>query len=174
LPSDKKYSGDKIKKNKLDKKGLIVTLFIVVGIVGASFIVWFLPLDNIKNNASNNAIMPFSNPNDTLISVNNQYIILKSEVSNQLKNITSGNQTNLTQVKSSIDASIKQNNDLMQTLLNGNPSGPLVNQYVTLMNSLKNFSFYLGDIKNLTSSPFSPSSNLTKYFISSEKKWIGG
>jgi len=174
LPSDKKYSGDKIKKNKLDKKGLIVTLFIVVGIVGASFIVWFLAQDNIKNNASNNAIMPFSNPNDTLISVNNQYIILKSEVSNQLKNITSGNQTNLTQVKSSIDASIKQNNDLMQTLLNGNPSGPLVNQYVTLMNSLKNFSFYLGDIKNVTSSPFSASSNLTKYFISSEKKWIGG
>jgi hypothetical protein len=174
LPSDKKYSGDKIKKNKLDKKGLIVTLFIVVGIVGASFIVWFLPQDNIKNNASNNAIMPFSNPNDTLISVNNQYMILKSEVSNQLKNITSGNQTNLTQVKSSIDASIKQNNELMQTLLNGNPSGPLVNQYVTLMNSLKNFSFYLGDIKNVTSSPFSTSSNLTKYFISSEKKWIGG
>lgn len=174
MPSDKKYSGDKIKKNKLDKKGLIVTLFIVVSIVGASFIVWFLPQDNIKNNASNNAVMPFSNPNDTLISVNNQYIILKSEVSNQLKNITSGNQTNLTQVKSSIDASIKQNNELMQTLLNGNPSGPLVNQYVTLMNSLKNFSFYLGDIKNIASSPFSPSSNLTKYFISSEKKWIGG
>jgi hypothetical protein len=62
----------------------------------------------------------------------------------------------------------------MQTLLNGNPSGPLVNQYVTLMNDLKNFSFYLGDIKNVTSSPFSPSSNLTKYFISSEKKWLGG
>ena len=174
MPSDKKYSGDKIKKNKLDKKGLIVTLFIVIGIVGASFIVWFLPQDNIENNVSNNAVMPFSNPNDTLISVNNQYIILKSEVSNQLKNITSGNQTNLTQVKSSIDASIKQNNELMQTLLNGNPSGPLVNQYVTLMNSLKNFSFYLGDIKNITSSPFPPSSNLTEYFISSEKKWIGG
>ena len=172
MPSDKKYSGDKIKKNKLDKKGLIVTLFIVIGIVGASFIVWFLPQDNIENNVSNNAVMPFSNPNDTLISVNNQYIILKSEVSNQLKNITSGNQTNLTQVKSSIDASIKQNNELMQTLLNGNPSGPLVNQYVTLMNSLKNFSFYLGDIKNITSSPFPPSSNLTEYFISSEKKWI--
>ena len=172
MPSDKKYSGDKIKKNKLDKKGLIVTLFIVIGIVGASFIVWFLPQDNIENNVSNNAVMPFSNPNDTLISVNNQYIILKSEVSNQLKNITSGNQTNLTQVKSSIDVSIEQNNELMQTLLNGNPSGPLVNGYVKLMNSLKNFSLYLGDIKNITSSPFPPSSNLTEYFISSEKKWI--
>jgi hypothetical protein len=174
LPSDEKYSGDKIKKNKLDKKGLILTLFIVIGIVGASFIVWFLPTDNIKNDRSNNAIIPFSNPNDTLISVNNQYMILKSEVSNQLNGFSSGNQTNLTQVKSGIDASIKQNNELMQTLLNGNPSGPLVNQYVTLMNSLKNFSFYLGDIKNVTSSPFTPSSNLTKYFISSEKKWIGG
>lgn len=174
MPSDEKYSGDKIKKNKLDKKGLILTLFIVIGIVGASFIVWFLPTDNIKNDRSNNAIIPFSNPNDTLISVNNQYMILKSEVSNQLNDFSSGNQTNLTQVKSGIDASIKQNNELMQTLLNGNPSGPLVNQYVTLMNSLKNFSFYLGDIKNVTSSPFSPSSNLTKYFISSEKKWLGG
>jgi hypothetical protein len=174
LPSDKKYSGDKVKKNKLDKKGLIVTLFIVIGIVGASFVVWFLPTDNIKNNLSNNVGIPFSNPNDTLVSVNNQYMILKSEVSNRLNDFSSGNQTNLTQVKSSIDASIKQNNELMQTLLNGNPSGPLVNQYVALMNSLKNFSFYLGDIKNITSSPFSPSSNLTKYFISSEKKWIGG
>ena len=174
MPSDEKYSGDKIKKKKLDKKGLVLTLFIVIGIVGASFIVWFLPTDNIKNDRSNNAVIPFSNPNDTLISVNNQYVILKSEVSNQLNDFSSGNQTNLTQVKSGIDASIKQNNELMQTLLNGNPSGPLVNQYVTLMNSLKNFSFYLGDIKNVTSSPFSPSSNLTKYFISSEKKWLGG
>ena len=174
MPSDKKYSGDKVKKNKLDRKGLIVTLFIVIGIVGASFVVWFLPTDNIKNNLSNNVVIPFSNPNDTLISVNNQYVILKSEVSNQLNDFSSGSQTNLTQVKSSIDASIKQNNELMQTLLNGNPSGPLVNQYVALMNNLKNFSFYLGDIKNITSSPFSPSSNLTKYFISSEKKWIGG
>jgi hypothetical protein len=172
LPSDKKFSSDKIKKNKLDKKGLIVTLFIVIGIVGASFIVWFLPQDNNKNNTSNNVAMPFSNPNDTLISVNNQYMILKNEVNNQLNNFSSGNQTNLTQVKSSIDVSIEQNNELMQTLLNGNPSGPLVNGYVKLMNSLKNFSFYLGDIKNITSSPFPPSSNLTKYFISSEKKWI--
>jgi hypothetical protein len=136
--------------------------------------VWFLPTDNIKNNRSNNVVIPFSNPNDTLISVNNQYMILKSEVNNQLNDFSSRNQTNLTQVKSSIDASIKQNNELMQTLLNGNPSGPLVNQYVTLMNSLKNFSFYLGDIKNITSSTFSPYSNLTKYFISSEKKWMGG
>jgi hypothetical protein len=174
LPSDKKYSSDKIKKNKLDKKGLIVTLFIVIGVVGASFIVWFLPTDNIKNNPSNKDVIPFSNPNDTLISVNNQYMILKSEVSNQLNDFSSGNQTNLTQVKSGIDASIEQNNELMQTLLHGNPSGPLVNQYVKLMNSLKNFSFYLGDIKNVTSSPFSPHSNLTKYFISSEKKWLGG
>ena len=62
----------------------------------------------------------------------------------------------------------------MQTLLHGNPSGPLVAQYVKSMNSLKNFSFYLEDIKNITSSPFSPSSNLTKYLISQKKmvRWI--
>lgn len=174
MPSDKKYSNDKIKKNNLNKKGLIVTLLIVIGIVGASFVVWFLPQDNIENNTSNNAIVPFSNPNDTLISVNNQYMILKNELIKQLNDFSSGNQSNLTQVKGSIDASIKQNDDLMQTLLNGNPSGPLVNEYVKLMNSLKNFSFYLSDVKNVTSSPFSPSSNLTKYFISSERKWMGG
>ncbi len=117
--------------------------------------------------------MIFSNPNDTLISAINQYTLIKNELHSQLNGFSMSDQSNLTQVKNSIDASIKQNNDLMQTLLNGNPSGSMVPSYVKMMNILKNFSFYLIDIKNITSSsPSSSASNLTKDLTAAQKKWL--
>jgi hypothetical protein len=61
----------------------------------------------------------------------------------------------------------------MQTLLNGNPPGSLVNEYVKLMNTLKNFSFYLVDIKNITSSQ-SSSDSLMKDLATAKKRWFGG
>jgi hypothetical protein len=118
-------------------------------------------------------MMLFSNPNDTLISVNNQYLLLKDEVDNQLKNISITNRSSLTPIRDSVDVSITQNNQLMQTLLNGNPSGPLVNEYVKLMNTLKNFSFYLDDTKNITSSSQSSSDSLVKDLTTSKKRWLG-
>ncbi len=166
-----KHSKDKIKK-KFDKKGLIITLCIVVGIVGASFIVWFLPQGNVQNSPTTGNNMIFSNPNDTLISVNNQYMLLKDEVNNQLNGFSISNQSNLIQVKNSIDISIKQNNELMQTLLQGKPSGPMVPSYIKSMSSLKNFSFYLDDVKNITSSTSTSSADLTKDLMDSKKKWL--
>jgi hypothetical protein len=99
-------------------------------------------------------------------------MILKEEVHNQLKNISTTDNASLTPIKNVIDASITQNNQLMQTLLNGNPSGSLVNEYVKLMNGLKNFSFYLVDIKNITSSYSSSSDKLIKDLSIAEKKWM--
>jgi hypothetical protein len=161
------------KTKTYNKKGIILTSCIVVGIIGASFLTWFLPQGNVKNNTTNDTMMLFSNPNDTLISVNNQYVILKDEVDNQLKNISITNRSNLTSIRNSLDVSITQNNQLMQTLLNGNPSGSLVNEYVKLMNTLKNFSFYLVDVKNITSSSQSSSDVLMSDLTTAKKRWLG-
>jgi hypothetical protein len=163
---------DSVKTKKYNKKGIILTFCIVVGIIGASFLIWFLPQENIKNPTKSDTVMPFSNPNDTLISVNSQYLILKDEVHNQIKNISTTNNASLTPIINAIGASITQNNQLMQTLLNGNPKGSLVNEYVKLMNSLKNFSFYLDDVKNITSSYLSSSDNLIKDLAIAEKRWM--
>jgi hypothetical protein len=172
LSSDgNKYNGGKMKK--YNKKGIILTSCIVVGIIGASFLIWFLPQGNVESNTTNDTMMLFSNPNDTLISVNNQYVLLKDEIDNQLKNISITNRSNLTSIRNSLDASITQNNQLMQTLLNGNPSGSLVNEYVKLMNTLKNFSFYLVDIKNITSSSTSSSDSMVKDLTTAKKRWLG-
>ena len=171
MSSNEKHINDKNKK-KIDKKGVIITLFIVIGIVGASFIVWFLPQGNLQNSSTSGNNMIFSNPNDTLISVNNQYMVLKDEVNNLLSGLAIPHQANLTQTKNSIDVSIKQNNELMQTLLHGNPSGSQVASYVKSMNILKNFSFYLDDVKNITSSSSSSTTNLTKNLMDSKKKWF--
>jgi hypothetical protein len=166
-PDGNKYNNDKIKQ--YNKKGLILTSCIVIGIIGASFLIWLLPQGNIQNNTTNETMMIFSNPNDTLISVNNQYLLLKGEVNKQLKNISFTDKTGLASIRNSVDASITQNNQLMQTLLNGNPSGSLVNDYVKLMNSLKNFSFYLVDIKNITSTS---SNNSISDLATAERRWL--
>jgi hypothetical protein len=41
------------------------------------------------------------------------------------------------------------------------------------MNTLKNFSFYLVDIKNITSSSQSSSDSLVKDLTTSKKRWLG-
>ena len=161
------------KTKNFNKKGIILTSCIVVGIIGASFLTWFLPQGNVENNTTNDTMMLFSNPNDTLISVNNQYMLLKDEIDDQLKNISITPRSNLTSIRNILDVSITQNNHLMQTLLNGNPSGSLVSEYVKLMNTLKNFSFYLVDVKNITSSSQSSSDVLIKDLTTAKKRWFG-
>ena len=166
MSSNKSYSNDNGKR-KIDKKGIILTLIIAIGIIGASFIVWFLPQGN--NNNNNNAML-FSNPNDTLTAVNNQFVLLKTELNNQIqRDLSSQNHFNTTQLKNSLDALAIQNNDLMQTLLHGNPSESMVSNYVNLMNNLKNFSFYLDDLKNIANSTHPV--NITKDLTSLQKKW---
>ena len=43
--------------------------------------VWFLP----QGNNNNNNAMLFSNPNDTLAAVNSQFVLLKTELNNQIR-----------------------------------------------------------------------------------------
>ena len=84
MSSNKRYSSDKGKR-KIDKKGVIVTLLIAIGIIGASFMVWFLP----QGNNNNNNAMLYSNPNDTLTAVNSQFVLLKTELNNQIRGLVS-------------------------------------------------------------------------------------
>ena len=145
-----------------------MTLLISVGIVSASFIVWLLPSGTVRNISTENNLMVFTNPKDTLLSVNTQYMLVKNELNNQIKNFTSFPNASMVSLKNGINATIKQNNDLMQTLLHGNPPKSMIPGYVNLMTVLKNFSFYLDDIKNISDAH---SANISKELLKSQKKW---
>ncbi|HEY6536793.1 MAG TPA: hypothetical protein VIY08_13495 [Candidatus Nitrosocosmicus sp.] len=167
MSSSNKLPNDKNKK-KFNQKGIIITLLISVGIIGASFIVWLLPTGTVRNTSNGNNLMVFTNPNDTLQSVNTQYMLVKNEINNQIKNFTAFPHASMIPLKNSINASIKQNNDLMQTLLHGNPPRSMLSGYVNLMTNLKNFSFYLDDIKNVSDSH---TTTISKDLLHAQKKW---
>jgi hypothetical protein len=149
LSADKKESDNTNNIKKINKKGIILTSILVVGIIGASFIVWFLPSENLQNREMSNMTISFSDPNDTLTSVSSQFLLLQNAVQNQI-NGAKANDVNQTYIKDIIDVSINQNNELMQTLLNGQPNQSLVPKYVDLMNNLTSYSLYLLDVKNIT------------------------
>ncbi|MDN5867351.1 MAG: hypothetical protein L0H55_08115, partial [Candidatus Nitrosocosmicus sp.] len=125
------------------------TSILVIGIIGASFVVWFLPSENIQNSGMSNMTISFLDPNDTLASVNSQFLLLQNEVQNQI-NDAKANNVNKTYINNVINVSIIQNNELMQTLLSGQPNRTLMPNYVELMNHLKDYSVYLLDLKNVT------------------------
>ena len=145
-----------------------MTLLISVGIVSASFIVWLLPSGTVRNISTENNLMVFTNPKDTLLSVNTQYMLVKNELNNQIKNFTYFPNASIISLKNSINATMKQNNDLMQTLLHGNPPRSMISEYVNLMTTLKNFSFYLDDVKNISDTH---SANISKDLLHAQKKW---
>lgn len=149
MSADKKESDNTNNIKKINKKGIILTSILVVGIIGASFIVWFLPSENLQNREMSNMTISFLDPNDTLTSVSSQFLLLQNEVQNQI-NDAKVNDVNQTYIKDIIDVSINQNNELMQTLLNGHPNQSLMPKYVELMNNLTTFSSYLLDVKNIT------------------------
>ena len=97
-----------------------------------------------------NMTISFLDPNDTLTSVNSQFLLLQNEVQNQI-NDAKANTVNKTYINDVISVSIIQNNELMQTLLNGQPNQTLMPNYVELMNNLKDYSVYLLNVKNITS-----------------------
>lgn len=134
---------------RVNKKGIFLTCLIVAGILGASFIVWLIPSDNVRNNGSGNMVLTFSDPNETLASVNSRFALLQVGFQDQINEVKTGG-TNLTYTKNLVDTAILQNNELMVTLLNGNPPESLMPNYIELMNSLKNYSIYLSNIKNIT------------------------
>ena len=149
MSADKKESDNTNNIKKINKKGIILTSILVVGIIGASFIVWFLPSENLQNREMSNMTISFLDPNDTLTSVSSQFLLLQNEVQNQI-NSAKVNDVNQTYIKDIIDVSIIQNNELRQTLLNGQPNQSLMPKYVELMNNLTAYSSYLLDVKNIT------------------------
>ena len=149
LSADKKESDNANNVKKINKKGIILTSILVIAIIGASFIVWFLPSENLQNREMSNMTISFLDPNDTLTSVNSQFLLLQNEVQNQI-NDAKVNDVNKTYIKDIIDISIIQNNGLMQTLLNGQPNQSLMPKYVELMNNLKDYSLYLLNVKNIS------------------------
>jgi hypothetical protein len=94
----------------------------------------------------------FRDPNATLISVKSQFVVLQKELQDQINNKTGPDQVkNETEFNTLIDASIAQNNELMMSLLNGNPDQSLMPDYLNLMSAMKNYTLYLSDLKNATS-----------------------
>ena len=159
MATDNKESDNTHNKRHINKKGIILTSILVLGIIGASFIVWFLPSENAQNNGMTNMTISFLDPNDTLASVNSQFLLLQNEVQNQI-NDAKANTVNKTYINNVIDVSINQNNELMQTLLNGQPNQTLMASYVALMNNLKDYSVYLSNLKNITSTSLNVSQDL--------------
>ncbi|MBA2267497.1 MAG: hypothetical protein H0W19_04075 [Nitrosopumilus sp.] len=161
MTTDKKGNDNTNNIKKINKKGIILTGILVIGIIGASFIVWFLPSENIQNSGMSNMTISFLDPNDTLTSVNSQFLLLQNEVQDQINdakaNSVSVNETYITDV---INVSIIQNNELMQTLLNGQPNQSLMPNYVELMNNLRDYSLYLLNVKNITSNSLNVSQDL--------------
>ena len=159
MATDNKESDNTHNKRHINKKGIILTSILVLGIIGASFIVWFLPSENAQNNGMTNMTISFLDPNDTLASVNSQFLLLQNEVQNQI-NDAKANTVNKTYINNVIDVSINQNNELMQTLLNGQPNQTLMASYVALMNNLKDYTVYLSNVKNITSTSLNVSQGL--------------
>ena len=159
MTTDKKENDNSNNFKKINKKGIILTSILVISIIGASFAVWLLPSENVQNSGMSNMTLTYLDPNDTLTSVNSQFLLLQNEVQNQI-NDAKANTVNKTYINNVIDVSINQNNELMQTLLNGQPNQTLMPNYVELMNNLKDYSLYLLNVKNITSNSHNMSQDL--------------
>lgn len=135
---------------QITKKGVVLTCIIVAAILGASFIVWFLPADNVPNQSTTNMTVTFRDPNATLISTESQFTLLQSEVKNHIYETSLNKIENITEFNSFVDASIAQNNGLMLSLLNQRPDQSIMPDYLKLMGEMKNYSQYLLGLKNMT------------------------
>jgi len=135
---------------RISKKGILLTCVMVVAILAASFVVWFLPAGNVSNQSTTNMTITFPDPNATLASTESQFELLQNEVQNRINDTSLTGVENITEFNLFIDASIAQNNELMLSLLNGNPDESLMPDYLSLMNEMKNYSQYLSYLKNNT------------------------
>jgi hypothetical protein len=136
---------------KISKKGVVLTCIIVASILGASFIVWFLPSDNVPTQSTtNNMTVTFGDPNATLMSTESQFTLLQSEVQNYINETSPDTVENMSEFNSFVDTSIAQNNELMLSLLNQRPDQSIMPDYMKLMGEMKNYSQYLSGLKNMT------------------------
>ena len=159
MTTDKKENDNSNNIKKINKKGIILTIILVISIIGASFAVWLLPSENVQNSGMSNMTITYLDPNDTLTSVNSQFLLLQNEVQDQISDAKT-NTVNKTYINDVISVSIIQNNELMQTLLNGQPNQTLMASYVALMNNLKDYTVYLSNVKNITSTSLNVSQDL--------------
>lgn len=132
----------------ISKKGILLTCVMVGAILATSFVVWLLPNENVPNRGTSNMTITFKDPNATLVSTKSQFLLLQSEVQNQINGTVPINKTYF---NTFIDTSISLNNDLMLTLLNGNPDQSIMPDYLKLMNEMRNYSQYLNNLKNISS-----------------------
>lgn len=149
----KKKDGDAGKSDnttQISKKGIVLTCVIVAAILGASFIVWFLPYDNVPNQSTTNMTVTFRDPNATLMSTESQFTLLQSEVQNYINETSLNKVKNINGFNSFVDTSIAQNNGLMLSLLNQRPDQSIMPDYLKLMGEMKNYSQYLSSLKNMT------------------------
>ena len=149
----KKKDGDANNTNnnkRISKKGIIITCVMVAAILGASFIVWFLPADNVPNQSLPNMTVIYRDPNATLMSTESQFMLLRSEVQNYIDETNLNKVENTTEFNSFVDTSIAQNNDLILSLLNQDPDQSIMPNYLKLMGEMKNYSQYLSGLKNMT------------------------
>ena len=149
----KKKDGDANNTNnnkRISKKGIIFTCVMVAAILGASFIVWFLPSDNVPTQSTTNMTVTFRDPNATLMSTESQFALLQSEVQNYIDEPSLTKVENITEFNSFVDTSIAQNNALMLSLLNQRTDQSIMPNYLKLMGEMKNYSQYLSGLKNMT------------------------
>ena len=139
--------GNTDNNKRVSKKGIILTCVIVAAILGASFVVWFLPTGNVPNQRITNMTVTFTDPNATLMSTESQFTLLQREVRNHISETSLNDVENITEFNSFVDTSIAQNNELMLSLLSGKPDQSLMPNYLNLMSEMKNYSQYLSDLK---------------------------
>lgn len=136
--------------SRFNKKGIVLTAILVLGIVAASFLVWLLPSGTNPGAVRSNMTVTFVDSNVTLTSVKSQYALLKEEVQNQVNNLDTNQTQNISSITSFLTTSINQNEDLMRALLDGHPDQSMLPEYLSLMNEMKNYSMYLTGLKNTT------------------------
>ena len=147
-PDDNNRNSDN--KSRFNKKGIVLTAILVLGIVAASFLVWLLPTGTNPGVVKSNMTVTFVDSNVTLTSVKSQYALLKEEVQNQVNSLDTNQTQNISSINSFLTTSLSQNEDLMRALLEGHPDQSMLPEYLSLMNEMKNYSMYLTDLKNTT------------------------
>jgi hypothetical protein len=140
-------NGNANNNKRVSKKGIILTCVFVAAILGASFVVWFLPTGNVPNSSITNMTVTFTDPNTTLMSTESQFTLLQREVQNHINETSLNEVENITEFNSFVDTSIAQNDELMLSLLSGKPDQSLMPDYLNLMSEMKNYSQYLSDLK---------------------------
>jgi len=117
------------------KKGILITIIILVAISGASFVIWFLPQDH-------SSFVVVSDYKNELDSIKERHSLISTTIESNLKglldkNISPDEFTNQTQVLSS------QVTSLISELIESNPPSEWKQSYAAYFESLKKYNEYI-------------------------------